>query len=219
MELLAREGLWDQILAGPPCRTVSLARHRGDGGPRPLRSRDGEQRWGLSWNTSVQPAMVDGDSLLWLRTLWLCYLAKTGNPKAETPIEQPEDPELWLPASKPRPPTGFPSYLSWPETQEICRILQLQRNSFDQGALGHDNVKPTTVLSDMKEITELHGRRALPDLGHVWSEQLDERLQQSKKAAKWAPGLVSYETGHSKETIASSMGSTSRNHSETSRTM
>ena len=92
--------------------------------------------------------------------------------------------------SKPRPPTGFPSYLSWPETQEICRVLQLQRNSFDQGALGHDNVKPTTVLSDMPEIADLHGKRAVPDLAHVWSEQLDERLQQSKKAAKWAPGLV-----------------------------
>ena len=190
LELLAREGLWDQILAGPPCRTVSLARHRGDGGPRPLRSRDGEQRWGLSWNTGMQQAMVDGDSLLWLRTLWLCYLAKIGNPKTEMAVEQPEDPELWLPLSKPRPPTGFPSYLKWPETHEICRILQIQRSCFDQGALGHEKVKPTNVLTDMPEIIALHRKRAPNDFGQVWSEQLDERLIQSKQAAKWAPGLV-----------------------------
>ena len=39
---MARDGLWDMILAGPPCRTVSLQRYRDDGGPRPL-------TWMVGW--------------------------------------------------------------------------------------------------------------------------------------------------------------------------
>jgi len=38
---MAKDGLWDMILAGPPCRTVSLQRYRDDGGPRSLRARKG----------------------------------------------------------------------------------------------------------------------------------------------------------------------------------
>ena len=39
LEYLARRGKFDMIIGGPPCRSVSLQRHRGDGGPRPVRGR------------------------------------------------------------------------------------------------------------------------------------------------------------------------------------
>ena len=40
LEALARSGKVDMFLAGPPCRSVSVSRHREDGGPRPVRGRE-----------------------------------------------------------------------------------------------------------------------------------------------------------------------------------
>ena len=189
LEQCARDGIWDMILGGPPCRSVSLSRHRGDGGPRPLRSRTGDGRWGLSWNTFAQQEKVDGDSLLWLRMLWIMCLAKIGNPKCEFLVEQPADPETWLPASRERPYHGFPSFLSWEETETICKILGLKRIHLDQGAFGHPRVKPTTLLTDIKEIQELQGTRCEGRMSE-WPESLEDRLEASKEAAAWASGLV-----------------------------
>ena len=144
---MAKDGLWDLITGGPPCRTVSLQRYREDGGPRPLRSRAGVQRFGLSWNSLRQQEQCDQDSVLWLRMLFLIYCGWKGNPKLETLIEQPSDPEIWLSSERPRPVTGFASYLCWPETEALQDILCLHAVSFDQGAVGHDHVKPTTLFS------------------------------------------------------------------------
>lgn len=50
LEELARAGRIHQVLAGPPCRTVSMCRFRSvaqaDRGPRPLRGRYGQLRFG-----------------------------------------------------------------------------------------------------------------------------------------------------------------------------
>ena len=71
-----RSGRVVAVLAGPPCRTVSAARYRSDGGPRPVRSRHGLQRFGLDTNTMMEQQLADTDSQLWLRTLLLMYEAK-----------------------------------------------------------------------------------------------------------------------------------------------
>ena len=76
---MAKEGLWDMILAGPPCRTIPFERYREDGGPRPLKSRTGSGRYGLSWNSVRQQEQCDQDSLLWLRTLYIMYVGYVGN--------------------------------------------------------------------------------------------------------------------------------------------
>ena len=89
---MAKDGLWDLITAGPPCR-----------GPRPLRARHGIQRFGLSWNSLRQQEQCDQDSVLWLRTVFLIYMGWKGNPKMETLLEQPSDPQIWLSQNRPRP--------------------------------------------------------------------------------------------------------------------
>ena len=189
LEQCARDGLWDMVVGGPPCRTVSLSRHRGDDGPRPLRSREGEGRFGLGWNTATQQEKVDGDSILFLKMLWICYLSKIGNPKCESMLEQPADPEQWLPEDQERPLHGYPSFLAWEETQRVCEILNLKRVDIDQDALGHERVKPTTLLTDVPEVLALHGTRCTTRSSN-WPQTLEERLEASKRAAAWAEGLV-----------------------------
>ena len=187
---MAKDGLWDLITAGPPCRTVSLQRYREDGGPRPLRARHGVQRFGLSWNSAKQQEKCDQDSILWLRTMFLIYMGWKGNPKMETLVEQPSDPQIWLSHNRPRPQLGFASYLCWPETQSLMDMLQLREIHFDQGAVGHEHVKPTTLLSNCDEAKDLIGLRADMRQAVEWSPALYERIEESKKAAKWAPGIV-----------------------------
>ena len=187
---MARDGLWDLITAGPPCRSVSVQRFREDGGPRPLRSRHGVQRWGLSWNSTRQQEKCDQDSLLLLRTLFLTYTGWIGNPRMETLLEQPSDPEIWISATRPRPDLGFTSFLCWPEVQALMDFMQLHEVHFDQGAVGHEHVKPTTLLTNCAEALELRGLRADQRSAATWSPELHERLEESKKAAKWAPGIV-----------------------------
>ena len=187
---MAKDGLWDMILAGPPCRTISLGRYRDDGGPRPLRPREGESRFGLGWNTPKQQDQCDTDSLLWLRTLYIMYVGYVGNPNLEVALEQPSDPEIWIDADRPRPFHGYASYLAWPETEALKDMLQLHEISFNQGALGHEQVKPTTLLSSVPETFELAGLRGDPSVAVGWAADLETRLEQSKKAAQWAPGLI-----------------------------
>ena len=189
IELYAREGLWDVVVGGPPCRTISLSRHRGDQGPRPLRSRNGDGRWGLGWNSTSQQEKVDGDSVLFLKMLWICYLSKVGNPKCEVMIEQPADPESYLSSDVERPYHGYPSFLAWKETRDIVNMLNLDRVDIDQGAFGHERVKPTTLLSDIPEIKALHGTRCTMRTSN-WPNTLEERLEAAKRAAAWADGLV-----------------------------
>lgn len=77
------------ILAGPPCRTVSVCRERGinDGGPRKVRSRTGPGRFGLPGLTPKEMELVQGNNLLWLRTLWLIAGASQANAHCESTIE------------------------------------------------------------------------------------------------------------------------------------
>ena len=84
---LMHVGVWQQLLSwavggaiggiigGPPCRTVSSCRTKGDGGPPPLRGR-GLERWGLPNLTGHWYETVRGDSVLWLRFLLLYAVAQ-----------------------------------------------------------------------------------------------------------------------------------------------
>eukprot|EP00435_Cladocopium_sp_Y103_P057796 s345_g20.t1 len=85
---LVRSGRVVAVLAGPPCRTVSAARYRDDGGPRPVRARYGAQRFGLDTNTVMEQQLADTDSQLWLRTLLLMYEAKLYKPDVKAVVEQ-----------------------------------------------------------------------------------------------------------------------------------
>ena len=134
--------------------------------------------------------MKSREEKILLRTLFLIYTGWVGNPRMETLLEQPSDPEIWISATRPRPDLGFTSFLCWPEVQTLMDLMQLHEIHFDQGAVGHEHVKPTTLLSNCEEALELRGLRADQRRAATWSPELHERLEESKKAAKWARGIV-----------------------------
>ena len=190
LESLFRGGKVDLLLAGPPCRTVSLQRFRDDDGPPPVRGRDGLMRFGLPFNTFPNKQLCDQDSLLWLRLLWFSHVGVQANVEMEVGIEQPADPEGYLPPTRQRPRYGFPSFLDWPETSVIGETCSLRRIGFDQGRFGHPHKKPTEMLTNIPELYVLQDLRMEMGQGQAWSEELEKRLKQSKAAAAWAPGLV-----------------------------
>ena len=183
LEELFRSGKVDMLVAGPPHRSVN--------GPSPIRGRHGLMRFGLPLNTWANKQLCDQDSLLWLRLLWFCYIGRQANVDMEVGIEQPSDPEEFLPETRLRPQYGFPSFLSWPETFTILETCGLTRIRFDQGALGHPHKKPTEMLSSIREVHTLDGMRiTLGQEVERWSADLENRFRESKAEASWAPGLV-----------------------------
>ena len=81
------------FLMGPPCRTVSAARHADDGGPRPLRSREGEERFGLPGLSNYEKKLVEDDTVLMLRAQWLARKGcRASGGAMESLLEQPRDP-------------------------------------------------------------------------------------------------------------------------------
>ena len=120
---------------------------------------------------------------------WLAVLGKNGNPEMETLIEQPQDPEEWQAPFRPRPEFGFASYLTWPETWMTKEIASLSEVRFDQGTVGHDYCKPTTLLTDVEEMKQLDGQRVAQGMTQGWPGYLKDRMNEAKMAAEWAPGL------------------------------
>ena len=172
--------------AGPPCRSVSLCRYgREDGGPRQLRMRAGEERYGKVGLTASEMDLTDHDSAAWLKNLRWMEKVKHHNARAELLLEQPADPEEWCAKGK-----GCPSFTTWPETIEAINHLQLHEVRCDQGAIGHSARKPTVLYTDMKEVMALQGLKQQEGEGLEWPLQLDQRLKMSKSLACWAPGLV-----------------------------
>ena len=190
LEQLCQSGRVRGVYAGPPCRTVSLLRfQQEEGGPRPLRSRDGIHRFGLPWLTAKEQAEADGDAVLWLRTLQLMTVALEESVECAVALEQPEDPARW----KEDDPElhggwGYPSFMSWTETRQFAERFNLEFVHFDQKVLGHIRKKPTTMLTNMVTLRELQGRRdTTPD--PPWPTTLKERMKESARLAEWAPAM------------------------------
>ena len=173
--------LW---LSGPPCRSVSVSRHQDNGGPPPVRGRD-QDRFGLPGLSHFEEALVDHDSVLWLRNLWWMWLASQHQERVQFLVEQPQDPMEWKDQEK-----KYPSFTVWPETEKVMQELGLKRTRIQQGGLGHPTVKPTVLLNNLPEIQGLDGLQAPSDFKSApWPEGVKERIQFSKQLATWAPGL------------------------------
>eukprot|EP00434_Breviolum_minutum_P018336 symbB.v1.2.016177.t1/scaffold1227.1/size245474/4 len=187
-EVIQTRGV-DLWLAGPPCRTISLLRHKSPG-PEPLRGGLPEHRFGLPGLSPTQQQRTDDDTVLWLRNLWWMWLNKEYRPSARNFLEQPRDPNQWY--QKPKEDCQvYPSFLRWEETKKVIAALGLKENHVEQGALGHKTVKPSTFLSDLEEIRALDGLvvKDKSNMDTTWPLELEERLQFSKSLASWAPGL------------------------------
>ena len=174
-------GLW---LSGPPCRSVSASRHRQDGGPTPVRGRL-EERFGLAGLSNYEEMLVNGDTVLWLKNLWWMWLVAQNRSTAEFLVEQPQDPQEWKDEE-----TEFPSFTVWPETERIMQEVGLSRTRVHQGALGHLTVKPTVLLTNIKEVQNMDGLQVSSSFQSApWPSSVEERVRHSKKLAAWAPGL------------------------------
>ena len=174
-------------VAGPPCRTVSACRMKEDGGPRRLRQREGNDRFGVVGLMPGEIEKVDADTTLWIKNLWWMVQAQRKRRDVRLLLEQPRDPEEWLQKTADGKPA--PSFLAWKETEVVRQMLKLKTVTMEQGALGHTTRKPTTVLTNMGEVQKMHGLKfAGPD--KQWPEEVAQRIEWSATLAAWAPGLV-----------------------------
>ena len=194
------------ILAGPPCRTWSRLRTDTDGGPPPLRARDGPERFGYAGLEKGYQEMVDGDSCLLLRTLLLVEVMQTvrtrqGRHVGFVFLEHPADPASYVECRPCESETSMhgrhqpkpPSMWVWPEVQQWLDRLGMHVARCDQGYFGHDAVKPTQVATNSGELWEaVHGKMIpLSDLWQVArGASVEDRIKASRMHAAWAPQLV-----------------------------
>ncbi|CAE7276271.1 GIP [Symbiodinium natans] len=100
----ARDGRIAAVIGGPPCRTTSVLRHK-PGGPRPARSP--AEPYGLSDLSAAERELVDNDTGLFARMLFLHAAATAGRrvhrQSAEQSsqvaflLEQPQPVDRYLP--------------------------------------------------------------------------------------------------------------------------
>ena len=192
LEAQARFGRFSAIYAGPPCKTVSFCRfgHDQDGGPPPLRAREGTLRFGLPWISPEQQEEADIDSTLWIKTLWLIRLARGSRNDVLFMVEQPRDPKEWREDDYAlHGGHGYPSFLCWPETDRVLiaysDVIEVR---VDQGALGHKRKKPTTLLTNIHEVKLLNGLQD-NSVQRPWPTSLQARMEESRSLAEWAPEL------------------------------
>ena len=192
LEAQARFGRFSAIYAGPPCKTVSFCRfgHDQDGGPPPLRAREGALRFGLPWISPEQQEEADIDSTLWIKTLWLIHLARGSRSDFLFMVEQPRDPKEWREDDYAlHGGHGYPSFLCWPETDRVMvaysDVIEVR---VDQGALGHKRKKPTTLVTNIHEVKLPNGVQD-NSVQRPWPTSLQARMEESRSLAEWAPEL------------------------------
>ena len=133
------DGYVDIILGGPPCSTVSRARHnRRAGGPRPLRFR--WCIWGRSDLTFAEQARVRESNILWAHFMLACERV-SGRGGAHL-WEHPEDPGH----------DPFPSIWCTDEMIQLEKRTGAIRVSFSQCVLGAPVRKRTTVSGTLDDL-------------------------------------------------------------------
>ena len=183
----AREGRVAAVIGGPPCRTMSVLRHR-PGGPRPVRSP--QHPFGLPTLNPDERKLVDHDTGLFARVLWLHALATAGrrvNPSIPRMsslvafrLEQPQEVARYMAPENPL--VGeVPSWWSNPMWLSYADEAGLFEVDFNQGPLGHVSDKPTTVGTNLPDLRDLQGLKG--ETKGPWKGD-------SKQLATWAPGLV-----------------------------
>ena len=156
---LAKHGSLAVILAGPPCRSVSRLRFRGPG-PRPLRDRH-EHRFGLSHLSAGEQRLAGHDAALVLKRVGLYHVAD----EACRDWEVARDPTGFLLGSPADPvsmaaDSQVPSFWTWSELRGLEMEENMAMVTFDQGAMGHKKRKPTTITTNLPNMTDLRNLHA-----------------------------------------------------------
>ena len=102
------------VVGGMPCRTMSRLRYRPPG-PPPLRTRLGDERFGLCHLDPMLRKRVEDDTVLWFRQ-YILYRRpkKAAEAKVLYLVEQPEDPENYLPPAE-IAKQRYPTHRAFPE--------------------------------------------------------------------------------------------------------
>ena len=195
LESLALSGQLCAVLGGPPCKTFSLSRYMQPELPRPLRGRTASTQWGFEHLTPSEREAIMTDGVLMFRMVWLFLIAEAvaeelNHPKPFFGMEHPKDPETWTSPAElglEPPPDGFASCWALDAIKDLAEQHDLCYWHLDQGPLGHEKRKPTTILSSIPPPPDVqvsrpgHGVRELgaSAAGH-WP---------SSAWAAWAPGL------------------------------
>ena len=122
----ALHGSVDGLTAGPPCRTMSVLRMKEDGGPRQVRDKFGVGRFGKEGLSPAEQAVVDHDTVLFLRTFLLMAVIQASSHVLEKPkplffLEQPAAPSDYAPESDNH--VRCPSLWAWPEAERIWALI------------------------------------------------------------------------------------------------
>ena len=138
---LARSGLAEGVLAGPPCETWSVAREA-DGmspqkGPRPLRTA--EAPWGLLDLTTREFQQLDVGNRLMLFALQIC-IVQASQGKFSL-LEHPDDPGLYNPSKRMSPSIWKTVLLEWLRQTGLFVELRLEQGFYHQ-----TSPKPTRFL-------------------------------------------------------------------------
>ena len=199
LQSLALTGRLSAVFGGPPCRTFSLARYMPPGLPRPLRGRTLSTQWGWDDLTPSERELICSDGILMFRMIWLYVIAEAVSKELSLPrpffgLEHPKDPETW---ARPEdlgftiPEEGLASCWALDAIKDFATAYKLQFWHFDQGPLGHEKRKPTTVMASIPAPPDIlvsgpgHGRPSPQPLGPVG---LPDPWPSSTWSA-WAPGL------------------------------
>ena len=194
---LAKSGAVVSVIGGPPCRTVSACRSKSPG-PRPVRSE--EHPYGFPDLTNSEREMVEGDSILWLRMMTVYLVAEETARRRNLPAvaygqEQPRDPGDYR-VDIPR--ENLVSVWRFRAWRAFAERYKMEMIHLDQGPLGHERRKPTTIATNLEQLRGL-GEVAGPGQGgEAWSENLQERIAQTKRWSAWQAfkeALRSHEEG------------------------
>ena len=145
----AMTGRISRLLGGPPCRTFSRLRTiPREGYPGPVRTH--QHPFGLPTLTEAEQADVNKDSSLLAKQMWLFMLAEAE--RGAQPaflLEHPRDPKEYVKGVPEQERMALPSVWSTAMWASFEKVYGLKRIRFDQGALGHEARKPTTIGSNL----------------------------------------------------------------------
>ena len=179
---VALEGKLEAMIGGPNCRTRSLLRHRPVPGqpdaPRPVRSWEEGQEYGLKNMTEEERVKVQQDDILLWRMIFLfivgSYVKQAMDDKSKVGflLEQPASPRDYMPE--------VVSLWDQRDWKEVSKEFNLEELTVNQGDYGGAAVKPTTLANNMS-IQPSTPRRV---------KKVGKEITSSKDLSRWAPGIM-----------------------------
>lgn len=130
-----KNGVYDALLAGPPCNTFTNARRWDDAGPKPLRGPSGDERYGYSFLGPSDKEKVKLGTLLAVRTT-----------EASTEFHEQRKPFIVEQPRWKQDGTSVSMY-NLDEFQQLLELVGVECIELDQCEFGAPTTKPTTLIA------------------------------------------------------------------------